>query len=540
MVEIFATSALINGLFAIIFGTLVFFRGNKDKQHFLYFFLTISFAAWSLSYWQWLNSSDYNQAFFWTNVLAVSSLYIPIFFFHWNVELSKDFNKLRKFVIIVSYISVIVLSLFFSSQYLITDLEQKLFFKFWPNPGFLYTFYIFFIYLILAVYAVVVILKQYVKSKSVIIKGRSFYLLLSAVFGYGGGATNFLLWYDVYFPPYGNFVVGFFPFFFGYAMIKHKMFNVKTVATEILVLFIVSVLFIQVVLSNSILEFTLRALFFVFVTLLGVLLIRSVYKEVHQREKIENLAKDLEKANEKLRELDQLKTEFLSLATHQIRSPLTSMRGYVSMVLEGDYGKISEEVREPLVTVQHSTEGLSKIVNDFLNVSRMEQGRMQYDFEEKNLVDVVKNMVDQYRPNVEEKGLKLKLEIEGENHNVSIDENKFEQVVGNIIDNSIKYTLEGSITVRVSSPDSKKVRLEVSDTGVGISKEEIPKLFVKFKRAEGAQKVSVTGSGLGMYLAKKITESHSGKIWIESEGEGKGSNFIVELPVFDKNSVIKK
>ena len=117
------------------------------------------------------------------------------------------------------------------------------------------------------------------------------------------------------------------------------------------------------------------------------------------------------------------------------------------------------------------------------------------------------------------------------NYTVKIDENKFEQVIGNIIDNSIKYTPEGEITVTLSRPDGKTARLEVTDTGVGIDPDEIPKLFAKFKRAKGAEKVSVSGSGLGMYLAKKITEDHGGTISVRSEGEGKGTTFVVELPV---------
>ncbi|MGM0628820.1 MAG: sensor histidine kinase [Patescibacteria group bacterium] len=243
------------------------------------------------------------------------------------------------------------------------------------------------------------------------------------------------------------------------------------------------------------------------------------------------MAKKIKKANRRLREFDKAKTEFLSLATHQIRSPLTSIRGYVSMMLEGDYGEVNEGLKEPLNVVDHSTKSLIKIVNDFLNVSRIEQGRMSYEFQKKDMRHIVKNIVEEYRPSAEEKGLEMNFESIDEECNAKVDENKIEQVIGNLIDNAIKYTPEGKIGVRFSKPNKGRMHIKISDTGVGIDPKEISSLFAKFKRAKGADKVNTNGSGLGIYLAKKIAEDHGGTVKVESEGEGKGSVFTIELPM---------
>ncbi|MCC2630858.1 MAG: sensor signal transduction histidine kinase, partial [Candidatus Paceibacter sp.] len=280
-----------------------------------------------------------------------------------------------------------------------------------------------------------------------------------------------------------------------------------------------------------------------FITIIvGVFLIRSVLKEVSQREKIEKLAKDLEKsnerleeANERLKELDKLKSEFVSLATHQIRSPLTAIKGYVSLIQEGDYGPISNEVKGALDVIQQSSNNLVTIVGDFLDVSRIEQGKMKYDFTKFDVQKLTQQVVTELKPNVEKRGLVLNFSYDEDKNYMTVgDLGKLKQVIGNIIDNSIKYTPKGHIDVAVVKPTENKILIRVSDTGVGINPNVIPKLFQKFSRASNANEVNILGTGLGLYVAKQMIEAHKGRVWAESEGEGKGSKFYIELPVTDK------
>jgi len=247
---------------------------------------------------------------------------------------------------------------------------------------------------------------------------------------------------------------------------------------------------------------------------------------VYEKLKVTN--KKLEQANEHLQELDKLKSEFLSFASHQLRNPLTAMKGYASMLMQGEYGEVKEEQKKPVETIYNATDSLVKMVQDFLDVSKIEQGGMKYHKEPVDLRKMVEQVVSELQPAANDHGLVINKHIEEGDFVVNADEVKLKQVVVNIIDNAIKYTPEGSIDVSLT-PRNDWVRLEVKDSGVGIDEEDIDKLFTKFTRAKDAHRQNSHGSGLGMYLAKMITEAHHGHIWAESEGSGKGTSFIVEL-----------
>jgi signal transduction histidine kinase len=165
-------------------------------------------------------------------------------------------------------------------------------------------------------------------------------------------------------------------------------------------------------------------------------------------------------------------------------------------------------------------------VEDFLNISRIEQGRMKYEMVKFNLAELATQVLNEIKPNIDGKGLTLNTKIE--DAFIFADRLKMKQILANIIDNSIKYTPAGSILVSVYKKNDMAV-FSVKDTGVGVKKETIEKLFQKFSRAEDASKANILGTGLGLYLAKQIIVAHGGRIWVESEGEGKGSEFFVEL-----------
>jgi|ERR1035437_5938133 signal transduction histidine kinase len=249
-----------------------------------------------------------------------------------------------------------------------------------------------------------------------------------------------------------------------------------------------------------------------------------LYKQVDQ------LNKELGEANDRLRELDELKSQFLSFASHQLRSPLTAINGYTSMLLEGDFGEMSGQVKNSVKTIDISSQSLIKIVNEFLDVSRIEQGRMKYEISDFDIKALTEEVVAELRPNVENKGLTFDFSAEPANYIVNTDQGKIKQVIGNIIDNSIKYTPNGGIKVHVENKDSKAL-ISVTDTGIGIDAADIPKLFSMFTRATDAHKTNVNGTGLGLYVAKQMVEAQKGRVWVESPGKGMGSTFFIELPL---------
>lgn len=237
-------------------------------------------------------------------------------------------------------------------------------------------------------------------------------------------------------------------------------------------------------------------------------------------------------ANEKLKSLDKLKTEFLSLAAHQLRSPLTAIRGYTSMLIDGDFGAVGDKQKEAINRVFESSTHLSKVVEDLLNVSKIEAGGMKYEMAPFDMEKAAKDLTTDLSITAEKKGLKLTFATDNKSpYTINGDMEKLRQVMLNIIDNAIKYTEKGSISVMLSKDAAANtIKLAVTDTGMGISAEEKEKLFQKFSRGAGG-KTNTSGSGLGLYLAKTIAEAHGGHISIDSPGVGMGSTFSIELKI---------
>lgn len=250
----------------------------------------------------------------------------------------------------------------------------------------------------------------------------------------------------------------------------------------------------------------------------------------------ETLTKEVQEAtaqlrdtNRKLKKLDEIKDEFISMASHQLRTPLTSVKGYISMVLEGDAGPVGAQQKQLLEEAFTSAQRMVYLIGDFLNVSRLQTGKFVIEWKQTNLAMVVKEEVDQLRETATRHHIKLQFDPPVSFPLLQLDENKMRQVIMNFIDNAIFYTRPGG-TVRVvllSTVDT--IRLEVHDNGIGVPEEERHKLFSKFFRADNARKVRPDGTGIGLFMAKKVVAAHGGSIIFESQ-EGKGSIFGFTLP----------
>lgn len=318
-----------------------------------------------------------------------------------------------------------------------------------------------------------------------------------------------------------------------YGMFRHHIFDAKVIATEFLMFVLWSFSIARVVLSETLGAMLFNVVALVVVSTVGFLLVRSVYREVESREEIERLAKNLTKANDQLRELDRQKSEFLSIAAHQLRTPLTAIKGYASLILEGSFGAVSQELKAPLETIFVSSTRMVETVADFLNVSKIEQGKMEYRMQRASLSELVQHVVRELEVTMKGKGLTLTYTDETTGGcMVTMDAGKVEHVISNIIDNSIKYTPQGSISVTLTADSGARVaRVTIHDTGAGIPKEALGTLFDKFVRARNAKDINVTGSGLGLYVAREMMKAHGGTVTADSEGEGKGSTFVITLPL---------
>jgi len=268
---------------------------------------------------------------------------------------------------------------------------------------------------------------------------------------------------------------------------------------------------------------------------LEVVKLNKKLEELRMRLEQSNL--DLEVANDKLKSLDTLKSEFLSLASHQLRSPLTAIKGYASMLIEGSFDKLTVKNTEPIKRIYTSAQDLTNIVEDLLNVSKIEQGGMKYEFMPTNLSDIAQKLFHEMEISAQNKHITLTFETpKYDECMASTDPTKIKQVFLNVVDNSIKYTPEGgTVAMKLMRDGKNSIIFAVSDNGMGISPETKAKLFEKFSRGEGS-KVNTGGSGLGLYLAKQIAIAHKGDIEVESEGLGTGATFKVILPAVGKKS----
>lgn len=323
-----------------------------------------------------------------------------------------------------------------------------------------------------------------------------------------------------------------FPFilFTTYSILRHNLLDVKVVSTEILTSSLGLILLFEVISSSDLPTLLLRTSILILVLCISVLLVRSVVREVEQRKVLQKLTTDLQDANEKLKSLDKARAEFISIASHQLRTPPATIKWYLAAILSGDYGNLDAGVKETIEKAQVTNNGLISLIDDLLNASRIERGKMEFLFEPSDIAPILKLAVDQLIPQAKIKKLTLNYEPPVKPLSpIMADKEKLRQVFNNIIDNAIKYTPSGSVVVTAFEKDGQ-VFVTVKDTGKGISKDQIAGVFEKYNRGKNSA-MQATGLGLGMYVAKVVIDQHKGKIWAESEGDGKGSTFTVSIPI---------
>lgn len=530
--DYYSLSLFLGGIIAIASGLLVFFSKARKLEHVIWLMLSVSTAIWSFGYYSMIIAVNHEAAFLSDIVLHVGASFIPFFYFFFIVTICGKYEKYKKIILSLLPVSI-VLALITPSNLFVTDVYQKGPFAFAPNAGPLYA--PFTVYFFSMVTGALIILYLKIREAPREETLRLKYILWSSLAGFIGGSSVFLLTYNVYLPPFPILLFTFYPLIIAYAILKHNLFDIRIITAQLLTATIWIVLLFRTVLANTVEESVISGIILALTVVFGVWLVKNVAKEIEQRERIEKLATDLEAANKRLTELDRQKSEFVSFASHQLRAPLTAMKGYGSLLLEGDMGELPKAAREGIERIFESTKTLTNIVDDYLNVSRIELGTMKYTFETLDMKTLVEDVIGELRPNIEKKGLTFTFHAQnnGTDYRVTADRDKLKQVVANLIDNSVKYTPSGSVAVTLEYDHAvRKIVFKIKDTGIGIDPETLPHLFQKFSRAGNAGKVNIKGTGLGLYVAKQIVEAHHGTVRAESAGEGKGSSFIVELEPF--------
>ncbi|MFA6006751.1 MAG: ATP-binding protein [Candidatus Paceibacterota bacterium] len=535
-------------LVSIFFGLLLIFRDKFSIQGKLIFLLSLFFSFWNLNVIaEWITVPVNLNHFFWQLTMLFEmpipllAIYLTLVFIY-----KKDISSKLKILLTIFFLPV---PLLLATVYNIGVFDVQ---NCQPAVGWL-TYYVYAIEIFSILWIVIAAYRKYQIESSpsekkqilLMVSGISLFLLTFSLSNILGEWTQF---YQInLIGPIGMVV---FLALMTYLIVKFKTFNIKLIGTQALVWALIILIGSEFFFIQTNVNRILTAVTLVISAWMGLIIVRSVKKEIEAREIIEGMAKklegvntELEGANAKLKVLDQQKSEFVSIASHQLRSPLTVIKGYLSMMIEGEpeladlkAGTITPKGVEVMNTMFQSTNRLAHIIEDFLNVSRIEQGKMKYEMSDFDIRQMAREVVGEFQAEVGERKLTLICTDKSPNasYMVYADAGKLRQVIGNIIDNSIKYTPQGGITVYLERL-ADSTRLSVKDTGIGISAENLKNLFQKFSRASNGGKVNVTGSGLGLFVAVEIMKAHKGKLWAESDGEGKGSTFVIELPIKKRN-----
>ena len=266
--------------------------------------------------------------------------------------------------------------------------------------------------------------------------------------------------------------------------------------------------------------------------------LRKVLEERNRFVSLKDYASELERANQELKRLDQLKSEFVSVASHELRTPLAAIKNSVHLILKGRTGAINEAQTKFLSMAERNIDRLTNILNDLLSLSRIESGRIEMRMETLNIRELLEWITVSLSPQAQVKSIRLEAEIADVLPLVYADRDKIEQIMTNLIGNALKFTPEeGQVLVTAHPPPAdpegkggQMVSVSVQDTGPGISAEHLEAIFEKFYQVEGSLQRSVGGTGLGLAITKGLVEALNGKIWVESE-VGSGSTFTFTLPV---------
>lgn len=516
---------------ALAISLIVFFNNPKSTISKLFLLFAILFSSWIfLDLILWATNEPSVVMFSWSMQVLFEPLIYVVAFYLFHVYFK---NKIPSLAInVVTLVILLPIFIFLPTK---LNLEALILSYCEASEGYLALYYSYFVNSVFILMIIITAVSSIYKIKKHKERLSAIYFTFGlvtflAAFTSGNIISSFTD--DWTLSQYGLFGMPVFASIIAYSIVKFKAFSSKLIGANVLIvilLFLVGSLLFVVKSTTSLIVVSLTLLV---TSVSGSLLYLSIKKEVKQREEIEKLAVNLERANDRLRVLDKQKSEFVSIASHQLRSPLTAIRGYVSLIEEGNFGQIPDQMREALRRISESGKFMAVSIDDFLNVSRIESGNMKYEYKDVNLKEQAEHVVEDLRSDAIKRGLLLlfKSDLKGKGI-VYADFGKTQQIIHNLMNNALKYTRKGTVTVYVHDDTVKNlIHVEFIDTGIGMSKDTLQKLFGKFARAKVASSANIMGTGLGLFVAREMARAMKGDITAYSDGEGQGSRFVFTMP----------
>lgn len=508
---------------SLVFGLYIYFSNRKSLLNKILLFVTVLLSLWLLlDLVLWATDSTRMVMFAWSTINIIEpAIYAGFAYFAMVFATGKDVSKRTKLFLTLPLIPAFVVgaTTWNVLGFNLTNCDREVI----EGPV---AYYNYFIEILYSLWIFGIGIWFWMRRKGEPLHRQSLFVVgavLVLLLGFASGNIIGTFSEDWAIGQYGLFVIPVSIGTLSYLVIQLKFINRNQImAAQVLVIGLLlsvgSILFIQNILYvRWIVVATL-----ILLAILGYILINSFKFEIKQRKEIEELAKKLEEGNRQ-------QIILIHFITHQIKGYLTKSRNIFSMALEGDFGPLPESLK-PMVEegLRSDAKGINTI-QEILSAANIKSGKVSYAKSEFDIDMLVREVTKDLEPQAAQKSLSLNVISVPQQIVVNGDRAQLTQAIRNLVDNSIKYTLEGKVSVSVSKSE-KKVRIEVADTGVGITSDDMEKLFTEGGHGKNSQKVNVESTGFGLYIVKNIIEAHDGQVWAESEGEGKGSRFIVELP----------
>ncbi len=523
-------------IISFLLATYIFVINKKDIKNIIFSAISFSAAVWLLFLLLSDTTSTAQAMLFWSQIAIIPPAIVCPLLIHFSTVFPKKNSSFPNYVLAIFYSLPIIFAIFaFTPLNVISVSRQS-----WGTEVQSGLLYIPLIILLFGsiIFSIITFIRNYNRTTDAKIKSQILYVLvgLSVMMLITLLTNGILVAFGV--SQYGSIGTSSILIFLGltvYAMVKSQLFDVRVILTEAASIIVVIALLLQTILANTTTERIFNFIVLSVVSYGAVLLIRSVQHEIKQRQELAIVAQTLKETNEKLKEVDKLKDDFLSMASHELNTPIAAIEGYLSMILvEKLAGELPAKAKTYLDSVFMSAKRLAHLVKDLLNVSRIESGRVHIIWEQKPIED----MIDQAVMEVMSKAREAKHTLTFEKPKTKMpltwfDVTRITEILINMLGNSIKYTPDGGkITVRCVNDDGKIV-VSVEDNGKGIPKDKGAGVFEKFTQVD-VLKDEVKGTGLGMYIAKKFIELMGGKIWFHSDGADKGTTFYFSIPIVVK------
>ncbi len=512
---------LLSALFVFALGIVVLLHGGKSRMNFTFILFTFVIAIWLFgTFMMFLEKNSVARVIFWDKFVYAGVVFVPVILYHFGLALLDDTSRRRRFLLIFGYLASTVFLMLIPTNLFVNGIFVYGWGVHTRAQPLHSVFLAYFATYLLLWFRMVYI--HYRRSPDLLELEKVRLIFIGFAF-LALGSVGFLPAYGISVYPFSYLSGLVFVTILAYTIFKFQLFDVKIVVAELLTFMIWIAVLIQVVMTDTLQGKVLGGMVLSAVIILGVFLIRSVDREVEQREKIQKLAEELEATNERQEGL-------IHFIGHEVKGFLTKAEGAFAALIDGDFGQLPEELK-PFVehSLAETRQGVDSVSN-ILKAANLKKGTVAYTKEPFDLRALAAAAVEKAKLAAEQKGLTLTFAADEASYQMIGDKAQIDDhVLRNLIDNAVNYTPSGSISVSLKREGDKLV-FAVKDSGIGITDEDKARLFTEGGHGKDSQTVNVHSTGYGLYIAKQITEAHGGTIRAESEGAGKGSTFTVEFP----------